>query len=178
MQPYINAIVRKSELLHCHDAEFGAVGATTLDRVPIKVGDLVIYTENDYQLGLRNGSLGVVIKALAVADADDPCCVCEFDGVEYKLTTKQMEALNHSYSITVHKSQGSQFSRVVVPIRKSRLLDQALIYTAVTRGVDQVVLIGDEQAALDAIKSPASAARRNVALPMLLKDSHGGFLSK
>lgn len=158
-----------AEPLSEYDAEFGVVRAATLDRVVLKVGDLVMYTENDYQLGLRNGSLGTVIKALPVVEADDPGCVCAFEGVEYELTTKRMRALRHSYSITVHKSQGSQFKRVVVPIRASRLLDQTLLYTAVTRGVDQVVLVGDEQAALRAIRAPASAARRQITLPMLLQ---------
>lgn len=160
-----------AELAYCHDAEFGTVGATTLDRVPLKVGDLVIYTENDYTLGLRNGSLGKIIAALPVGEPDEPCCVCDFEGTEYHLTTRQMNALKHSYSITVHKSQGSQFKRVIVPIRESRLLDQTLIYTAVTRGVDQVVLVGNEQAALKAIKAPASAARRHITLPALLEVS-------
>ena len=82
-----------------------------------------------------------------------------------------MNALKHSYSITVHKSQGSQFKRVIVPIRESRLLDQTLIYTAVTRGIDQVVLVGDEDAAMRAIKAPASAARRHITLPFLLEES-------
>lgn len=158
-----------AELVHCHDAEFGTVGATTLDRVPLKVGDLVIYTENDYTLGLRNGSLGKIIAALPIGEPDEPCCVCDFEGTEYRLTTRQMNALRHSYSITVHKSQGSQFKRVIVPIRESRLLDQTLIYTAVTRGVDQVVLVGNEQAALKAIKAPASAALRHITLPTLLE---------
>jgi exodeoxyribonuclease V alpha subunit len=57
---------------------------------------------------------------------------------------------------------------VIVPIRKSRLLDQTLIYTAVTRGVDQVVLVGDLDATNASIKAPATAARRNVMLPRLL----------
>jgi len=61
-----------AERVHCYDAEFGTVGATTLDRVPLKVGDLVIYTENDYLLGLRNGSLGKIIAALLVGE---PCCM-------------------------------------------------------------------------------------------------------
>lgn len=160
-----------AELVYCHDTEFGKVGATTLDREPLKVGDLVIYTENDYLLGLRNGSLGKIIAALPVDEPDEPCCVCEFEGAEHHLNTQQTNALKHSYSITVHKSQGSQFKRVIVPIRESRLLDQTLIYTAVTRGVDQVVLVGDEQAAMKAIKAPASAARRHIALPTLLEVS-------
>ena len=158
-----------AEFVYCHDAEFGTVGATTLDRVPLKVGDLVIYTENDYTLGLRNGSLGKIIDALPVGEPDEPCCICDFEGAEYQLTTRQMNALRHSYSITVHKSQGSQFKRVIVPIRESRLLDQTLIYTAVTRGVDQVVLVGDEEAAMRAIKAPASSSKRHVTLPRLLE---------
>jgi exodeoxyribonuclease V alpha subunit len=160
-----------AELVYCHDSEFGKVGATTLDRESLKVGDLVIYTENDYLLGLRNGSLGKIIAALPVGAPDEPCCICEFEGAEYQLNTQQTNALRHSYSITVHKSQGSQFKRVIVPIRESRLLDQTLIYTAVTRGVDQVVLVGNEQAAMKAIKAPASAARRHIALPTLLEVS-------
>lgn len=67
-----------------------------------------------------------------------------------------------------HRAQGSQFKRVIVPIRKSRLPDQTLIYTAVTRGVDQVVLLGNLEATNAAIKAPATAARRIVMLPTLL----------
>ena len=59
-----------------------------------------------------------------------------------------MQSLVHSYSITMHKAQGSQFARIIVPIKRTRLLDQSLIYTAVTRGVEQVVLVGDEKVAL------------------------------
>lgn len=160
---------RDAEPVHCHDREFGTVKATTLERVPLKVGDLVIYTENDYTLGLRNGSLGKITEALPVGESDAPCCVCDFEGVEYRLTATQMQALNHAYAITIHKSQGSQFKRVIVPIRDTRLLDQTLIYTAVTRGVEQVVLVGDMKAAECAIKAPASATRRYITLPTLLE---------
>ena len=163
-----NRYRQMGEPVNCLDAEFGTVGARTLERVSLKVGDLVIFTENDYDLDLRNGSLGKIISALPAEELDDPCCVCDFEGMEYHLNSRQMQALNHAYSITVHKSQGSQFKRIILPIRASRLLDQTLIYTAVTRGVEQVVLIGDEDACLAAIKAPASAANRYVTLPTLL----------
>lgn len=156
------------EMLVYLDADYGKVAANTLDRVPLCVGDLVIFTENNYSIGLRNGSLGKIIEALPAKGPDDPCCRCDFEGVEFLLTSSQIQALNHSYSITVHKSQGSQFDRIIVPIRKSRLLDQTLLYTAVTRGVEQVVLVGDLDAANVAIKAPATAARRHVALPKML----------
>jgi len=132
-----------------------------------------MFTENDYELDLRNGSLGKVIEALPVEETDDPCCVCDFDGTEYLLDSQQLIALKHSYSITIHKGQGSQFPRVIVPVRRSRLLDQSLIYTAVTRGIEQVVLVGDEAAALAAILAPASAERRHITLPALLNGFQG-----
>jgi exodeoxyribonuclease V alpha subunit len=63
---------------------------------------LVIFTENDYTLGLRNGSLGRIVKALPADDLDAPCCLCEFEGIEYFLDSRQTHALNHAYAITVH----------------------------------------------------------------------------
>jgi exodeoxyribonuclease V alpha subunit len=164
-----NRYRQAAEPVSCFSTEFGMVGATTLARLPVKVGDLVMFTKNDYELGLRNGSLGTITQALAVTSSDGPCCVAEFDGIEYELNTTHIQALTHAYAITVHKSQGSQFRRVVVPIRDSRMLDQALIYTAVTRGVEQVVLVGDEKACLGAIQSPASAATRHVFLPLMMQ---------
>jgi exodeoxyribonuclease V alpha subunit len=163
-----NRYQQKSKHVLYQDREFGLVGASTLNRVAIKVGDLVMYTENDYGLGLRNGSLGRVIEALPVDKPEAPCCRCEFEGIEYCLTTENVQLLTHAYAITVHKSQGSQFTRVIVPIRWSRLLDQTLIYTAVTRGVEQVVLIGNEQVLNNAIRAPASATQRHIVLPELL----------
>lgn len=176
VQP-INAALHKRYLQGAdpvlgHDSQHGVVWANTKERLQLKVGSLVIYTENDYQLGLRNGSLGKIIQARSAVDGpDDICCTCNFDGVEYELTTKQVNALNHAFAITVHKAQGSQFNRVIVPIQTSSLLDQTLIYTAVTRGVDQVVLVGDEQAALDAIRASASAEKRHIGLHPLLNSS-------
>lgn len=163
------------EVVMCLDQDYGAVAANTLDRLPLCVGDRVMFTENDYALGLRNGSLGIIVETLPAENPEDPCCRCEFEGVEYLLNSSQIQAFTHSYSITVHKSQGSQFSRVIIPIRKSRLLDQTLLYTAVTRGVDQVVLVGDIGAAMTAIRAPARATLRHMMLPMLLENSGKEF---
>jgi exodeoxyribonuclease V alpha subunit len=154
----------------------GAIPAATLERCQLRVGDLVLYTENDYELGLRNGSLGIIVSgadADRITSTEAISCICEFEGKRYELSSRQTEALRHAYAITVHKSQGSQFARVIVPIRKSRLLDQTLIYTAVTRGVEQVVLVGDREAALAAIQAPASATLRYVSLPKMLGMPNG-----
>jgi exodeoxyribonuclease V alpha subunit len=163
-----NAFRTRAPLVYSHDKVHGQVGAQTLERVPIRVGDLVMYTENDYNLGLRNGSLGMIVEGFEPEDVEAACCVCEFDGQRYTLNTRQANALTHAYSITVHKAQGSQFKRVIVSIRKSRLLDQAVIYTGLTRGVEQVVLVGDWDAACAAILAPTSATKRQVNLPRFL----------
>jgi exodeoxyribonuclease V alpha subunit len=67
-----------------------------------------------------------------------------------------------AYAITVHKAQGSQFKRVIVPIVKTRLLDRTLIYTALTRGVEQVVFVGDRGAFNAAVTAPPHAHERQV----------------
>lgn len=156
------------EPIRSHDPEFGLLNEATADGIRLTTGDLVMYTENDYQLGLRNGSLGRVIRSVAPVDDESVCCLVEFDGMEHELTIKHLRAVTHAYAITIHKSQGSQFRRVLIPIRASKMLDQALIYTAVTRGVDQVVLIGDRDAVMSAISASASASLRHTMLGALL----------
>jgi exodeoxyribonuclease V alpha subunit len=149
-------------------SQFGPVCATTLRRVPLCVGDLLMFTENDYELDLRNGTLGRIVEALPVGAVDEPCCRVEFAGRTYLFNSTQLERVTHAYALTVHKGQGSQFNTVVLPVRKSNLLDHAMIYTAITRGVQQVVLVGDHDAAMAAIEKPANATHRHVTLPLLL----------
>lgn len=161
---------RDALMFFTHDPVHGEVGAQSCERIPLRVGDLVMYTENDYNLGLRNGSLGTIVEALNALDREQACCACDFEGIRYELNSSQADALRHAYAITIHKSQGSQFQRVIVPLRKSILLDQALIYTAVTRGVEQVVLVGDWDEVCAAIQAPATAAKRYVSLPKFLEE--------
>jgi exodeoxyribonuclease V alpha subunit len=70
--------------------------------------------------------------------------------------------LGLAYAITVHKAQGSQFKRVIMPAVTSRLLDRTLIYTALTRGMEQVVFIGDRDAFNAAVIAPPRANERQV----------------
>lgn len=159
-----NRFYGNAQPVHVVNAEFGIVNESTEDGTSLTVGDPVIYTRNDYKLGLRNGSLGRIVLALEPSDSRSICCEAEFDGRRVPLTGQQLQPLRHAFAITVHKSQGSQFTRVIVPVRRSKRLDQALLYTAVTRGVDQVIFVGDRGAAVAAIKAPAFAARRHTRL--------------
>lgn len=84
------------------------------------------------------------------------------DGVEHELLEEDFQHVDLAYAITVHKAQGSQFKRVIVPVTRSRLLDRTLIYTALTRGIEQVVFIGDRNAFDRAIIATPQSQERQV----------------
>ncbi len=137
----------------------------------IAVGDPVLFTRNDWDRQVFNGSLGRVLEVAppaAVLDRGSPVCRVEFDGKQLPLTSEDMEFVELAYAITVHKAQGSQFRRVIVPVWPSRLLDRTLVYTAITRSVEQVVLVGDEAAARRATEQVPLVLRRAVGLHHLL----------
>lgn len=123
-------------------------------------GDPIIHLENDYERLLFNGTLGYV--ATIVTEGADLSLVCKFDGVEHTFKETELDRIALAYGITVHKAQGSQFRRVAIPLTKSRLLDRTMIYTALTRGIEQVIFVGDKQAFAEAVWKPPSASLREV----------------
>nr|WP_253949019.1 AAA family ATPase [Mangrovicoccus sp. HB161399] len=130
------------------NAAFSAVHGSGPRSGRFAAGEPVIWTVNDYDLGLMNGSLGRV-AAVSGHGLD-----VDFGTFAASLSADRMENLDHAYAITVHKSQGSQFERVILPFEASRIADRALIYTAVTRARRQVIVLGDRAAFADAIKAP------------------------
>jgi exodeoxyribonuclease V alpha subunit len=85
-----------------------------------------------------NGSWGVVTKPHPKG-----AWVRFDDGAEDVITTADLEKLTHGWAISVHKAQGSAFKRVIIPVVRSKLLDRTMLYTAITRGIETIVLIGD-----------------------------------
>jgi len=128
--------------------------------------DRVMWTRNDYARDLTNGTLGRVVEVLPINDTYR--CVVDFEGQRHKLTLDDLDDLAPAYAITVHKAQGSEFERVIIPVFPNRLLDQSLLYTALTRGVRQVVFVGDEEAASAAVRAPARATQRQVGFTAML----------
>ena len=90
------------------------------------------------------------------------------DGVRRPVVEAMLDDLELGYAITVHKAQGSQWPRVIVPLTGHRLLDRTLIYTAITRAQKQVLIVGDENAAKAAVESPPRVQARQVALDLFL----------
>lgn len=110
-------------------------------------------------VGFYNGSLGVVRRQTARG------AWVEFDdGAADEIRQHDLEKLTFGWAISVHKAQGSGFRRVIIPVGKSRLLDRSLIYTAVTRGIETVVLVGDMDLLRAAVEAPPRASIRRQTL--------------
>ena len=126
----------------------------------LATGDPVIHLENDYEDLVFNGTLGRVEEVLP-----DGVRIL-WDGHDRPMTYRQdrREALDLAYAISVHKAQGSQFRRVIIPVFPSRLLDRTLIYTALTRATEQVVLVGDRAALEAGVKAPPAHHRRRTGM--------------
>ncbi len=131
--------------------------------------DRVMWTRNDYVRDLTNGTLGRVVEALPIDDTYR--CVVDFEGARHKLTLDDLDDLATAYAITVHKAQGSEFERVIIPVFPNRLLDQSLLYTALTRGVRQVVFVGDKDVASTVVRAPARATQRQVGFTTMLTET-------
>ena len=114
-----------------------------------------MWTENQWERGLTNGSMGRLIHLRKSGG------VALIDGVEHALTRGDGTCLVPAYAISTHKSQGSQWPIVLLSVFRSRLLDRSLLYTAITRASEQVILVGsrdDLQSGLDIV----SADQRDV----------------
>ncbi|HML44358.1 MAG TPA: AAA family ATPase [Hyphomicrobium zavarzinii] len=134
-----------------------SVGRARVPGRDLALGEPVMFGRNDYRRDLRNGSLGVVVRI-------DDAVEVDFDGERHEFVGSALDDLSLAYAVTVHKAQGSQFRSVVVPVTRSRLLDRSLIYTAVTRATDRVVLIGEADVLAEAVRQPSAAGRRETGL--------------
>lgn len=118
-------------------------------------GEILLYTRNDWSRDLQNGLLGKLVEAfdqprtVTVPDGTGKQEVeaigwVEWEGHRVPLLPGDIEHLEYGYAISVHRSQGSQFKRVIVPIGQNLgFLDRTLIYTALTRAREQIILVGD-----------------------------------
>ncbi|MBI2239454.1 MAG: AAA family ATPase [Magnetospirillum gryphiswaldense] len=108
--------------------------------VRVSPGDPVVCTRNRYDLGLMNGSLGHVIEV----SPEDGGAVVHWDGdkAPVLMPADALRDVALAYAITAHRAQGSAATRVIVPIEANRIVTRQWLYTAVTRAVEQVVLVG------------------------------------
>jgi exodeoxyribonuclease V alpha subunit len=115
----------------------------------LRVGDKVIHTRNDYALGVMNGEVGLV------GDIDREHLTVDYDDRLVEYDRDAAIQLRLCYATTVHKSQGSEYPCVVVPVHSYNafMLSRPLLYTAVTRGKRLVYLVGDKKGLRRAVRN-------------------------
>ncbi|KQQ11832.1 hypothetical protein ASF53_16860 [Methylobacterium sp. Leaf123] len=117
-------------------------------------GEPVVHARTDYNRGLFNGSLGRVVTV-----ARDGL-VAQFEGTAHHFGREELLDLELGYALTCHRAQGSQAARVIIALTPCRLLDPSWVYTALTRGEQQVVLVGDTETLGQALRQPWAVDRR------------------
>ncbi|MCH6258017.1 ATP-dependent RecD-like DNA helicase [Puniceicoccaceae bacterium K14] len=122
-----------------------------------KTGDKVIQTRNNYDKNVFNGDIGIV----TAIDGANGLIDVDFDGNEATYDKAEMIDLSLAYCVSIHKSQGSEYPVVVIPILKAHfmMLQRNLIYTAITRGKRKVILVGDPAAYAMAVRNSDSKTR-------------------
>jgi exodeoxyribonuclease V alpha subunit len=121
------------------------------------IGDRVMQIENDYDKEVYNGDLGRV----AALDLEGEQLVVEFDGRRVPYAFGELDHVVLAYATTIHKSQGSEYPAVVVPLTTQHypMLQRRLVYTAITRGKKLVVLVGQTKALALAVRGGAGRRR-------------------
>jgi exodeoxyribonuclease V alpha subunit len=120
-------------------------------------GDKVMQVENDYDKDVYNGDLGVVSRI----DMEEGELVVDFEGHEVIYGFGELDELVLAYATTIHKSQGSEYPAVVIPLTTQHysMLQRNLVYTGVTRGKHLVVLVGQRKALAIAVKGARTRRR-------------------
>ena len=132
-----------------------------------RLGDKVMQLRNNYDKAVFNGDLGRIVRI----DREAGELQVDFDGRPVSYTMEELDELSLAYAISIHKSQGSEYAAVVIPLHTSHylMLHRSILYTAVTRGKEQVVLVGSRRALAMAIRN-VRVERRFTGLKEKLKE--------
>lgn len=124
-----------------------------------RVGDKVLQLVNVPEKNIFNGDIGKItaIESGRTVGKKNESITVDFDGNEVSYSRMEWNQLRLAYCISIHKAQGSQFKMVLLPIVQqfSRMLQRNLLYTAITRAAEKLVLIGEPYAAVTSVKNEA-----------------------
>lgn len=159
-QHAVNGDVKKKQLVN--DKE----------EIVYRVGDVVINTKNQYEvetlfgglIDIFNGDMGIVTDVENLGDKDGNISerlIVDFEGNKVALDKGQLKNIQHSYAMTIHKSQGSSYRVVFAFIHSSHMyqLNANLLYTALTRGTNKIILLCDGKGINWSIKKKANNQR-------------------
>jgi exodeoxyribonuclease V alpha subunit len=125
-----------------------------------KVGDKVMHLRNNYRKEVFNGDIGVMYSV----DPENARADVDYDGRKVAYDFMELDELTLAYAISVHKSQGSEYPAVVIPLLTQHyvMLQRNLLYTALTRGKHLVVMVGTANALKVALRNDRPRQRRSM----------------
>ena len=134
----------------------GEEGVSRMGRL-YRVADKVMQIANNYDKEVYNGDIG----RIAAIDTEGQEVLVSIDGREVAYDFSELDELTHAYAVSIHKSQGSEYPAVVIPILTQHyiLLQRNLLYTGVTRGKKLVVIVGTKKALAIAIRNNKTEKR-------------------
>ena len=130
-----------------------------------RLRDKVIQTRNNYDKDVFNGDIG----RIAAINPEEREVTIHYDGREVLYDFGELDEIAHAFAITIHKSQGSEFPVVIIPVAMQHflLLQRNLIYTGLTRGKRFVVIVGQKKALSLAVRNGQSTQRHSALLKRL-----------
>lgn len=137
-----------------------------------RVRDKVMQVRNNYEKEIFNGDIGIVVHA----DKQRFRLIVDFDGRHVSFEKDELNDITHAYAISVHKSQGSEYAAVVMPLLTQHfiMLQRNLFYTALTRAKKLSVIVGSYKALYIAIKNDKPVKRNGLLKEKLIQAASGG----
>ncbi|MGN1372061.1 MAG: ATP-dependent RecD-like DNA helicase [Candidatus Coprovivens sp.] len=136
---------------------------TKVGDLTYRVGDKVLQLVNDPDNNIFNGDIGYISSiGTMIGSKNKDVFTIDFDGNEVQYTREDLINIKHAYAITIHKSQGSEFAHVIMPISKAyyKMLYNKLIYTGVSRAKKSLIIIGEEESFVMAVNNDYSNNRK------------------
>ncbi len=126
--------------------------------VTYRIGDKIIQNRNNYDKNIFNGDTGIVARIAP----DKSGLTINFNGEHLEYTKGELSEIQLAYAISIHKSQGSEYPAVIIPLLKQHfmMLQRNLVYTGITRARQKVYLIGDLEAYAMAVRNNKTEIRR------------------
>lgn len=136
-----------------------------------RVNDKVLQLTNRPDDNVYNGDIGVIVEVIPknMSASKSNEITIDFDGNIVSYTQKDFSNIRHAYAISIHKSQGSEFNIIIMPICSSysRMLYKKLIYTGITRAKNSLILLGDKDVFLSSINRDEDYTRKTSLCEML-----------